>query len=244
MRSRRESYGKEADIWSTGIVLFIALGGYAPFDGANEREVFTKILYEPLVFKDSSWSHISAGAKDIINKMLTKDPKHRATIKELLSHPWLATCAGTLTPSTLPSPHGSITLPAAAAQALAAAVKSNTPADGVQLDSSFCRRFPRNSIAHAVACAVKKGKAVGSVPDAVVARLQQFTAMNAFKRQARRVLATFLPEEEVVGLLTVFKSMDKDGDGVLTVKELQAGLAARGVHVTDANAKVRDALFM
>jgi serine/threonine protein kinase len=35
----RESYSKEADIWSLGIVLFIALGGYAPFDGANEREV-------------------------------------------------------------------------------------------------------------------------------------------------------------------------------------------------------------
>lgn len=36
-----------------------------------------------------------------------------------------------------------------------------------------------------------------------VARLQQFSAMNAFKRQARRVLAQLLPEEEVVGLLQV-----------------------------------------
>ncbi|GFH26622.1 uncharacterized protein HaLaN_24799 [Haematococcus lacustris] len=62
----RESYSKEADIWSLGVVLFIALGGYAPFDGANEREVFTKILHEPLSFKDPSWEGISAEAKAVI----------------------------------------------------------------------------------------------------------------------------------------------------------------------------------
>lgn len=62
----REKYNKEADIWSTGVVLFIALGGYAPFDGSNEREVFKKILYEPLQFSDPSWDDISEGAKEVI----------------------------------------------------------------------------------------------------------------------------------------------------------------------------------
>ena len=45
--------------------------------------------------------------------------------------------------------------------------------------------------------ATARGAKLHAVPDAVVARLQQFAAMNAFKREARRVLATFLPEEEV-----------------------------------------------
>jgi serine/threonine protein kinase len=37
--THRECYSKEADVWSLGVVMFIALGGYAPFDGKNEREV-------------------------------------------------------------------------------------------------------------------------------------------------------------------------------------------------------------
>ena len=32
-------YGKECDIWSLGVVFFIALGGYPPFDGVNEDMV-------------------------------------------------------------------------------------------------------------------------------------------------------------------------------------------------------------
>lgn len=234
----REAYSKEADIWSTGIVLFIALGGYAPFDGANEREVFSKILHEPLQFKDASWSHISMEAKDVISGMLTKDPKSRATIKELLAHPWFATCAGTLTPHVPASPQtpattSTITSP----QGLKPKVETSG-SSAVNLDVSLTQRIPRGSIAQAVAQAVKRGKIVKVVPDAVVARLQQFTAMNAFKRQARRVLATYLPEEEVIGLWQVFKDMDRDGDGLLTLKELQQGLADRGVHITDANAKL------
>ena len=36
----RKGYGKECDVWSLGIVMFIALAGYPPFDGANNDEVW------------------------------------------------------------------------------------------------------------------------------------------------------------------------------------------------------------
>ncbi|KAL6748042.1 kinase-like domain-containing protein [Haematococcus lacustris] len=232
----RESYSKEADIWSLGVVLFIALGGYAPFDGANEREVFTKILHEPLSFKDPSWEGISAEAKAVITSMLTKDPCRRATISELLSHEWLNTCAGTVSPTTC-SPRDIFLPPAGSSKAEVVAAPLAARRNMV-VCPSFVRRLPKGSIVAAVAAAAAKGKQVRAVPDAVVARLQHFSAMNVFKRQARLVLASLLPEEEVEGLMQVFISMDKDGDGVLSLRELRDALTQRGISTTDKTAKL------
>ena len=37
------NYSKECDMWSCGIILFIMLSGYPPFDGKNNIEIFNKI---------------------------------------------------------------------------------------------------------------------------------------------------------------------------------------------------------
>eukprot|EP00798_Chlamydomonas_sp_ICE-L_P012168 gene12168-15284_t len=71
-----------------------------------------------------------------------------------------------------------------------------------------------------------------AVPDAVVCRLQQFAAMNQFKKEARKFLASCLPEEEVIGLLTLFRDMDEDGDGVLTTEELRQALDHKGIKMS------------
>lgn len=36
-------YGKECDIWSLGVVLFLLMTGAQPFEGNNKAEVFDKI---------------------------------------------------------------------------------------------------------------------------------------------------------------------------------------------------------
>ncbi|CAD6271730.1 unnamed protein product [Miscanthus lutarioriparius] len=79
----------------------------------------------------------------------------------------------------------------------------------------------------------------GEAPDtpldnAVLGRLKQFRAMNQFKKAALRVIAGCLSEEEIRGLKEMFKSMDSDNSGTITVDELRRGLAKKGTKLTEA----------
>jgi calcium-dependent protein kinase len=82
-------YDSSCDIWSLGIILFILLCGYPPFEGDNKKEIFKNVLRQKLKFDDKDWKTISAEAKDLITKMLDKNPKTRITSQECLNHPWM-----------------------------------------------------------------------------------------------------------------------------------------------------------
>ncbi|KAL9316639.1 hypothetical protein ACSQ67_017640 [Phaseolus vulgaris] len=83
------SYGKEVDIWSAGVILYILLSGVPPFWAETERGIFDSILQGHIDFESSPWPSISSSAKDLVRKMLTKDPKKRITSAQVLEHPWL-----------------------------------------------------------------------------------------------------------------------------------------------------------
>ncbi|CAK9314238.1 unnamed protein product [Citrullus colocynthis] len=82
----------------------------------------------------------------------------------------------------------------------------------------------------------------GEAPDtpldnAVLNRLKQFRAMNKFKKVALRVIAGCLSEEEIMGLKQMFKSMDTDNSGTITLEELKQGLAKQGTKLSEYEVK-------
>ncbi|KAL2316753.1 hypothetical protein Fmac_030629 [Flemingia macrophylla] len=85
----RRSYGKEIDIWSAGVILYILLSGVPPFWAETEEGIFDAILQGHIDFKSRPWPRISSGAKDLVRKMLIKVPRKRITPDEALVHPWL-----------------------------------------------------------------------------------------------------------------------------------------------------------
>lgn len=82
----------------------------------------------------------------------------------------------------------------------------------------------------------------GAAPDkpldnAVMGRLKQFRAMNKFKKVALRVIAGCLSEEEIMGLKEMFRGMDTDNSGTITLEELKHGLSKQGTKLSESEVK-------
>ncbi|XP_022746677.1 calcium-dependent protein kinase 20-like isoform X2 [Durio zibethinus] len=79
----------------------------------------------------------------------------------------------------------------------------------------------------------------GLAPDkpldsAVLSRLKQFSAMNKLKKIAIRVIADSLSEDEIAGLKEMFKMIDSDNSGQITLDELKTGLEKVGSNLKDS----------
>ncbi|KAL0333548.1 UNVERIFIED_CONTAM: Calcium-dependent protein kinase [Sesamum angustifolium] len=155
----RKHYGQECDVWSAGVIIYIC------------SHHFGMVLKGELDFVSEPWPSISDSAKDLVRRMLVRDPNKRLTAHQVLCHPWVQV-------------------------------------DGVAPDK------PLDS--------------------AVLTRLKQFSAMNKLKKIAIRVIAENLSEEEIAGLKEMFKMIDVDNSGQITLEELKNGLERVGADLKDS----------
>lgn len=92
--SNKQHYdGKQADVWSAGVMLYVMLFCEYPFErppDRNDDQRFQKIL-QRILRVDYSFPQsvpVSDGCKDLISKILVGDPDRRITVQQILQHPW------------------------------------------------------------------------------------------------------------------------------------------------------------
>uniref|UniRef100_A0A0D6R4P5 non-specific serine/threonine protein kinase n=1 Tax=Araucaria cunninghamii TaxID=56994 RepID=A0A0D6R4P5_ARACU len=76
--------GASADLWSCGVILFVLLAGYLPFDESNLIALYRKINKAEFNFP----KRVSSGAKKLISRILDPNPKTRITMPEILKDEW------------------------------------------------------------------------------------------------------------------------------------------------------------
>ena len=84
----KERYDEKCDIWSCGVILFILLCGYPPFNGNTNVDIFHAIQNQNPIFGGEEWEDITPEAKDLIKLMLKKNPNERLNAEQCLSHKW------------------------------------------------------------------------------------------------------------------------------------------------------------
>ncbi|XP_050287817.1 CBL-interacting serine/threonine-protein kinase 23 [Quercus robur] len=76
--------GAKADLWSCGVILFVLMAGYLPFEDSNLMSLYKKIFKAE--FTCPPW--FSSSAKKLIKRILDPSPSTRITIAEVIENEW------------------------------------------------------------------------------------------------------------------------------------------------------------
>ncbi|KAF9972017.1 serine/threonine-protein kinase KIN2 [Actinomortierella ambigua] len=90
--------GPEVDVWSFGIVLYVLVCGKVPFDDQSMPALHAKIKRGYVEYP--SW--LSSDCRHLLSRMLVTQPSQRATMAEVLAHPWMNKSYDSIQPSYCP----------------------------------------------------------------------------------------------------------------------------------------------
>ena len=89
------NYSQEADLWSTGVLLYQLYSKRFPFwdhvgncKATKLEEVAEAVITAEIKYNYGPWLKMSSEGRDFIQRCLTRDPTFRITAEEALKHAW------------------------------------------------------------------------------------------------------------------------------------------------------------
>ncbi|XP_028937565.1 phosphorylase b kinase gamma catalytic chain, skeletal muscle/heart isoform [Ornithorhynchus anatinus] len=88
MDENHQGYGKEVDLWSTGVIMYTLLAGSPPFWHRKQMLMLRMIMVGNYQFGSPEWDDRSDTVKDVISRFLVVNPQRRCSAEEALAHPF------------------------------------------------------------------------------------------------------------------------------------------------------------
>lgn len=232
-------YSKECDMWSIGVIAYILLVGYPPFNSKNMKVIYEKIKKAKPEYYQSEWENLSKEALDFTNKLLQKDIKKRLTPGRALKHPWLinkSSFVGEVSPNVLrrlANFHSPSKLKKEIFQFLASNIKSETISQMTQyfnnLDSDKKGQITIEDVINKMEETNLRSSRMTKLKD--LYGENKNLKINYSDFMARVVDIT--KEVEQDDLLKAFQHFDSDGKGKITKEDLKNLMKRRGENLTD-----------
>ena len=86
---KNHPHDESTDMWSIGVILYVLLVGYPPFQAKTHKDLFRRIRFGEYRFHGDDWNEISEGAQNLIKKLLVVDPFHRLTASHAADDEWI-----------------------------------------------------------------------------------------------------------------------------------------------------------
>lgn len=84
------AYSFPADLWSTGVLLYMMIAAMPPFFAQTDSEVLRRVRNGNYCLQGETWDTVSTDGKVFIRLLMTMDPGRRPTAKAALDNDWIA----------------------------------------------------------------------------------------------------------------------------------------------------------
>jgi len=81
----KKAHNETVDLWCIGVLCFEFLTGNPPFYAQDDKSTMRNIVSVKYVFPD----YVGEEARDLVRKLLVKEPSERLTLDQVLSHPFI-----------------------------------------------------------------------------------------------------------------------------------------------------------